>query len=138
MALFIRAPSIPGIGILQPQQQRGVDRHEHGAAVVPQRAGDGIQNTQRRDRQAGLDVVLKDDALGMFSSLTSARNERIINALPNIMFVIIIDLNREVYNNQKSGFIRYRTNQIKLFGEDVWIAGRGKADRAFFGHLPNC
>ena len=103
-----------------------------------QRAGDGIQNTQRRDRQAGLDAVLKDDALGMFSSLTSAQNERTINALPNIMFVIIIDLNRGVHNNQKSGFIRYGTNQIKLFGEDVWIAGRGKADRPFFGHLPNC
>ena len=67
MALFISISSIPGIGILQPQQ-RGVDHHEHGAAVVLQRAGDGIQNTQRRDRQTGLDVVLKDDALGMFSS----------------------------------------------------------------------
>ena len=153
MALFIRVPSIRRIGILQPQQ-RGVDHHEHGAAVVPQRAVMGFRSPNAESTTA-LRLMTREAMMltaqisvssgsfssqrfSMFSSLTSAQSERIINALPNIMFVIIIDLNRRVHNNQKSGFIRYGTNQMKLFGEDAWIAGRGKADRLFSGPLRSC
>ena len=38
-----RQVSVCCICILQPQQQRRVDHDKHAAAVVPQRAGDGMQ-----------------------------------------------------------------------------------------------